>query len=131
GPGLLRTVVAGRGAQVHDVVLAEPGEAAGQPGEVVLGIGVGDPAEAAGLLARAAEAGAEGVVLKAPLAGDAEVADAARRLGTALVELEPDTSWAHVVWLMRGAIDRAHAPLPGPPGAPDVHNDLYALADAA
>ena len=131
GPGLLRMVVQGRGEQVHDVVLAEPGEVAGQPGDIVLGVGVGEPGEAAELLARAAAAGADGVVLKAPLAGDPEVAAAARRLGTALVELEPDTSWAHVVWLMRGAIDRAHAPLPVPPGAPDVHNDLYALADAA
>ncbi|TDC44843.1 PucR family transcriptional regulator [Actinomadura sp. KC345] len=131
GPGLLRMVENGHGAQVHDVVLAEPGEAAGQPGELVLGVGVTGPADAVALLERADAAGADGVVLKAPLADDPEVIAAARPLRPALVELRPDTSWTHVVWLVRGAIDRAYAPLPDPPGAPGVHNDLYALADTA
>ncbi|MFG2091447.1 MULTISPECIES: PucR family transcriptional regulator [unclassified Spirillospora] len=131
GPGLLRMVVDGHDAQVHDVVLAEPGEPAGQPGEIVLGVGVTGPAAAVALLERADAAGADGVVLKAPLAGAPEVTAAARRLRPALIELQPDTSWTHVVWLVRGAIDRAYAPLPGPPGAQGVHNDLYALADTA
>ncbi|TDE32176.1 PucR family transcriptional regulator [Actinomadura sp. 6K520] len=131
GPGLLRMVEHGNGSQVHDVVLAEPGEAAGQPGDIVLGVGVTGPADAVALLERAHAAGADGVVLKAPLADDPGVVAAARRLRPALVELQPDTSWTHVVWLVRGAIDRAYAPLPGPIGAQDVHNDLYALADAA
>ncbi|NDU71302.1 PucR family transcriptional regulator [Actinomadura sp. DSM 109109] len=127
GPGLLRLVAPGRDAQVHDVVLAEPGEAAGQPGEIVLGAGVADPAAAVALLERAGAAGASGVVLKSPLAGAAEVTDAARRLGPALVELQRDASWTHVIWLARGAIDRAAAPLPqsGP------QDDLFALADTA
>ncbi|MGI5207309.1 PucR family transcriptional regulator [Spirillospora sp. CA-108201] len=128
GPGLLRLVAPGRDAQVHDVVLAEPGEAAGQPGEVVLGAGVTDPAEAVALLERADAAGASGVVFKSPLAGAAEVAAAARRLRPALVELQRDASWTHVIWLLRGAVDRAHAPLPGPSGPQD---DLFALADTA
>ncbi|XRQ04790.1 helix-turn-helix domain-containing protein [Actinomadura welshii] len=131
GPGLLRMVGNGHDAQVHDVVLAEPGEPAGQPGEIVLGIGATGPAEAVALLERADAAGADGVVLKAPLADAPEVTAAARRLRPALIELQPDTSWTHVVWLVRGAIDRAYAPLPGPPGAQGVHNDLYALADTA
>ncbi|GAA1776601.1 PucR family transcriptional regulator [Actinomadura chokoriensis] len=120
--GLLRLVTPGRGGQVHDVVLAEPGEPAGQPGEIVLGVGVTDPADAVALLERADTAGADGVVLKAPIA--AEVAAAARPLRPALIELQPDTSWTHVVWLVRGAIDRAYAPQ-------GVHDDLFALADTA
>ncbi|GAA4388386.1 PucR family transcriptional regulator [Actinomadura verrucosospora] len=128
GPGLLRLVAPGRDAQVHDVVLAEPGEAAGQPGEIVLGAGVTGPAGAVALLERADAAGASGVVLKSPLAGAAEVAAAARRLAPALVELQRDASWTHVIWLVRGAVDRAHAPLPGPSGPQD---DLFALADTA
>ncbi|NKZ07553.1 PucR family transcriptional regulator [Actinomadura latina] len=120
--GLLRLVTPGRGGEVHDVVLAEPGEAAGQPGEVVLGVGVTDPADAVALLERADTAGADGVVLKAPVAP--EVAAAARSLKPALIELQPDTSWTHVVWLVRGAIDRAYAPQ-------GVHDDLFALADTA
>ncbi|WP_149262453.1 CdaR family transcriptional regulator [Actinomadura sp. K4S16] len=128
GPGLLRLVAPGRDAQVHDVVLAEPGEAAGRPGEIVLGAGVTDPAGAVALLERADAAGASGVVLKSPLAGAAEVAAAARRLEPALMELQRDASWTHVIWLARGAIDRAAAPFPGPSGPRD---DLFALADTA
>jgi hypothetical protein len=124
--GLLRLVTPGRGGQVHDVVLAEPGEAAGQPGEIVLGVGVPGPADAAALLERADAAGADGVVLKAPLTRDAEVVETARRLKPALIELQPDTSWTHVIWLVRGAIDRAYAP--GPSGG---HDDLFSLADTA
>jgi DNA-binding PucR family transcriptional regulator len=58
------------------------------------------------------------------------VRDRAERSGIALVELAEQASWAHVVWLLRGVIDRAavgpnrreHAP---------VQDDLFALADAA
>ncbi|MEV4675929.1 helix-turn-helix domain-containing protein [Actinomadura sp. NPDC049382] len=122
--GLLRLVTPGRGGQVHDVVLAEPGEPAGQPGEIVLAVGVTGPAEAVALLERADAAGAEGVVLKAPVAP--EVAEAAAGLKPAVIELQPDTSWTHVIWLVRGAVDRAYAPQPS--GIPD---DLFALADTA
>lgn len=131
GPGLLRVVAPGRDPQVHDVALAEPGEAAGRPGEIVLGIGLTGPAAAVALLERADAAGAAGVVLKAPLAADPEVTAAGRRLGAALIELQPDTSWTHVVWLVRGALDRALAPQPGPMGAHGAHDDLFALADTA
>ncbi|TDD73983.1 PucR family transcriptional regulator [Actinomadura darangshiensis] len=123
GPGLLRMVEDGPDAQVHDVVLAEPGEAAGRPGEIVLGAGTPD---AVALLEQADTTGAAGIVLKAPL--PPEVVSAARRLRPALIELQPDTSWTHVIWLIRGAIDRAYAPLPGPSGP---HDDLFALADTA
>ncbi|MFD0904821.1 PucR family transcriptional regulator [Actinomadura sediminis] len=128
GPGLLRTVAGGRAGPVDDVVLAEPGEPAGQPGDLVLGVGLPSPEAAADLLERADAAGAAGVVVKAPLAAEPGVAAAGHRLAPALVALQPDASWAHLVWLLRGAVDRAGAPLPGDPGAPD---DLFALADTA
>ncbi|MFV2216717.1 PucR family transcriptional regulator [Actinomadura sp. LOL_016] len=124
GPGLLRVLTDGRAGPVDDVVLAEPGEPAGQPGDLVLGVGLTSPAEAAALLARADAAGAAAVAVKAPLA--AEVT--AHGFAPALVELQPDASWAHLVWLVRGAVDRAGARLPGSPGA---HDDLFALADTA
>lgn len=122
--GLLRMIEDGPDAQVHDVVLAEPDEPAGQPGEIVLGVGATGAAGAVALLERADAAGASGVVLKAPVPGEA--VEAARRLRPALIELQPDTSWTHVVWLVRGAIDRAYAPPTGPSG-----DDLFALADTA
>ncbi|MGY3200057.1 PucR family transcriptional regulator [Streptomyces sp. TE5632] len=132
GAGFLRTVVAAGNAEVHDVALAEPGDAVGQPGELVLGVGVADRAGAVALLERAARAAAGGVVLKGPFAGDPQVARAARELaGPALVELQPHTSWAHVVWLLRGVIDRASAPDTSRLGSPGPHVDLFALADAA
>ncbi|WP_406729001.1 PucR family transcriptional regulator [Streptomyces sp. GD-15H] len=132
GAGFLRTVVAARDAEVHDVALAEPGDAVGQPGELVLGVGVTDRAGAVALLERATRAAAGGVVLKGPFAGDPQVARAARELaGPALVELQPHTSWAHVVWLLRGVIDRASAPDTSRLGTPGPHVDLFALADAA
>ncbi|MFF9123824.1 PucR family transcriptional regulator [Streptomyces sp. NPDC014889] len=132
GPGLLRTVVPAGNAEVHDVALAEPGDTAGRPGELVLGVGVTERAGALDLLERAAGAGAAGLVLKRPAARDPQVARAARRsAGPAVVELQPHTSWAHVVWLLRGVIDRASAPATGALGTPGPHSDLFALADAA
>ncbi|WP_051821162.1 helix-turn-helix domain-containing protein [Streptomyces sp. SCSIO 75703] len=130
GAGLLRTVVAAGNAGVHDVALAEPGDTTGQPGELVLGVGVADRAGALALLERTAPAA--GLVLKGPVARDPQVTRAVRTLaGPALVELRPHTSWAHVVWLLRGVIDRASAPAAGTLGTPGAHSDLFALADAA
>lgn len=133
GAGLLRVVVAGAGTDVHDVVLAEPGDgdSAGRPGELVLGIGLADAQAAVALLDGAADAGAAGVVVRAHLAGDPHVVDAARRSGTALAELQPHVSWAHLVWLLRGVIDRASAPGVAAPDAWGSHGDLFALADTA
>ncbi|MEU3948399.1 helix-turn-helix domain-containing protein [Streptomyces sp. NPDC029526] len=132
GAGFLRTVVAAGDAEVHDVSLAEPGDAGGRPGELVLGVGVTDREGALALLDRAAAAQAAGVVLKGPVAADPRVTRAARRAaGPALVELRPHTSWAHVVWLLRGVLDHAAAPGTGVFGAPGPHHDLFALADKA
>ena len=48
----------------------------------------------------------------------------------ALVELAEHASWAHVVWLLRGVLDRAATdPAARPGGA--AHDDLFGLADAA
>ncbi|MFH8381437.1 PucR family transcriptional regulator [Kitasatospora sp. NPDC018058] len=131
GAGLLRVVVTGPDTRVHDVVLAVPGEVTGQPGELLLGVGPTGPAAAVSLVRQAGAAGAAGVVLKAPLADDPEVVAAARQQGQTLIELQPHASWSHVVWLVRGVIDRACAPQPAGPGGHDVHSDLFTLADAA
>ncbi|GAA0932137.1 PucR family transcriptional regulator [Streptomyces thermoalcalitolerans] len=132
GAGFLRTVVPAGDRAVHDVALAEPGDTVGQPGELVLGVGVTDRAAALALLEQAAEATAAGLVLKGDVAHDPRVIRAVRRLaGPALVELQPHTSWAHVVWLLRGVIDRAFAPDTGILGTPGPHTDLFALADKA
>ncbi|GAA0948454.1 helix-turn-helix domain-containing protein [Pseudonocardia zijingensis] len=132
GPALLRVVGAVRGGPVADVTLAEPGEdVVGVAGDLVLGIGLAEPDEAADLVERAAERSACGVVVKPPLARDPLVVAAGDRAGIAVLELAPHASWAHLVWLVRGVVDRAAAPGPPALGDAGVHGELVALADAA
>src|SRR5690606_27549309 len=89
------------------------------------------PDEAADLVERAAERGACGVALKPPLARDPLVVAAGDRAGIAVLELAPHASWAHLVWLVRGVVDRAAAPGPPALGDAGVHGELVALADVA
>lgn len=56
---------------------------------------------------------------------------AAERWLLTLVALQPSVTWAHVVWLLRGVIDRAAAPDSPAAGDAGVHQELFALADAA
>ncbi len=133
GAGLLTVAVPGPpGAQVDDITLAEPAQGIlGQPRDLLLGVGCADLEAAVELVARAGERGASGVVLRRSLARRRAVRDGARRSGTALLELAEHASWAHIVWLLRGVLDRAGTrQQPGRADAP-VHDDLFALADAA
>ncbi len=130
GGGMLRVSVAGAAAGVDDLTLAEPAQGVvGQRGDLVLGVGVGDPEAAADLVGRAAEAGAAAIVLRRGLARRRVVRDSARRGQLTLVELAEHASWAHIVWLLRGVLDRAATE--GEAGGPGGHDDLFALADAA
>ena len=124
-------VVAAGSAGIDDLTLAEPAQGlVGQRGDLVLGVAVDTPEAAADLVARAGTAGVGGVVLRRGLAKRRVVRDSARRAGVALVELAEHASWAHVVWLLRGVLDRAATdPAARPGGA--AHDDLFALADAA
>jgi hypothetical protein len=129
--GLLTLGVPVPGAEVDDLTIAEPGQGiVGQPGDLVLGVGVESAESAADLVRRAAEAGAGGVVLRRGIARRRTVRDRARRSDVALVELAEQASWAHLVWLLRGVIDRA-AVGPGRRDDAPVQDDLFALADAA
>ena len=133
GAGLVRIVVPAPAALVDDVTIAEPGQALfGQPGDLVLGIGtaVDHEDEAVELVTRAAAAGAAAVVLRRPVARLREVRSAARRQQVGLVELSEQASWAHVVWLLRGVLDRATGPAGAVTGHGPIHDELFALADA-
>lgn len=130
GGGMLRVAVVGAAVGVDDLTLAEPAQGVvGQRGDLVLGVGVGDPEAAADLVGRAAEAGAAAIVLRRGLARRRVVRDSARRGQLTLVELAEHASWAHIVWLLRGVLDRAATE--GEAGGPGGHDDLFALADAA
>ncbi len=129
--GLLSLGVEREGAEVDDLTIAEPTQGiVGQPGDLVLGVGVESAEAAADLVRRAAGAGAGGVVLRRTIARRRTVRDRARRSDIALVELAEQASWAHLVWLLRGVIDRA-AVGPGRRDDAPVQDDLFALADAA
>jgi hypothetical protein len=129
--GLLTLGVEQDGAEVDDLTIAEPGQGiVGQPGDLVLGVGVESADAAADLVHRASAAGAGGVVLRRSIARRRTVRDRARRSNVALVELAEQASWAHLVWLLRGVIDRA-AVGPGRREDAPVQDDLFALADAA
>ncbi len=135
GPSVFRVVVPGDPSpEVADIFLAEPGhDAVGERDDLVLGVGFGthDAADVVALLERCRHAGASGLVLREDVADDAGVRSAAERHGLLLVGLAGGVAWAHVVWMLRGVVDRAAAP--GSPVAGDagVHNDLFVLADAA
>ncbi len=129
--GLLTLGVEQPGAEVDDVTIAEPAQAVvGQPGDLVLGVGVETAESAADLVSAAARAGAGGVVLRRSLARRRTVRERARRERVALVELAEQASWAHLVWLLRGVIDRAALGASRREDAP-VQDDLFTLADAA
>lgn len=131
GGGLLTLAVDVPGAEVDDLTLAEPGQGVvGQPGDLVLGVGVDRVEAAADLLRGAADAGAGGLVLRRALARRRTLRDLAQRRRLPLLELADHASWAHTVWLLRGVLDRAASAVgPGRVEAP-VHDDLFALADA-
>ena len=130
--GLLTLGVDPRGGEVDDITIAEPGHGVvGQPADLVLGVGVETVEAAVSLVAAAAAAGAGGLVLRRNLATRRTVRDRARREGLALVGLAEQASWAHVVWLLRGVIDRAGATTGDHRRDAPVQDDLFALADAA
>jgi hypothetical protein len=133
GPALFEVVVTGKGdGEVRDVFLADPQEpATGQPGDLVLGLGLRDAEDAVELVERCAAGNASGVVLRTTLAHEPAVVAAAERWLLTLVALQPSVTWAHVVWLLRGVIDRAAAPDSPAAGDAGVHQELFALADAA
>ncbi len=130
GGGLLTLGVAAPGPEVDDITLAEPTAGIfGQAGDLLLGVGVESVEAAEQLLTAAAAAGSGGVVLRRVIARRREVRAAARRVGMPLVELTDHASWAHVVWLLRGVLDRA-ASGSGVRSDGPVHDELFALADA-
>ncbi|MEU3458008.1 helix-turn-helix domain-containing protein [Micromonospora sp. NPDC006766] len=131
GAALLQVVVAAKPAEVRDVALAELDDAStGQSGDLVLGAGIATPDQALAVIERCAETGAGGLVLKPPLASHPDVTSAAAERDLTLVELQRHGSWAQLVWLLRGVIDRAAAPGSPETGTPGVYDELFALADA-
>ncbi|HEU5042710.1 MAG TPA: helix-turn-helix domain-containing protein [Nocardioidaceae bacterium] len=128
GPSTFEVMVPGARRDVADVFLAEPGgDAVGQAGDLVLGAGC-SAEEAVDLVRRCAAAGASGLVLRSTTVG-VPVLAVAREQGLLLATVQPDVSWAHLVWMLRGVVDRAAAPDAPTAGDAAVHQDLFAVAD--
>ncbi|MFE9204401.1 PucR family transcriptional regulator [Micromonospora sp. NPDC007230] len=131
GAALLKVVIPAGEAEVRDVTLAELDETpTGQSGDLVLGAGVATPDQALAVIDRCADAAAAGLVLKPPLAAHPAVTSSAAERKVTLVELQSHGSWAQLVWLLRGVIDRAAAPGSPETGETGVYDELFALADA-
>lgn len=130
GASLLAVVAGPPEREVDDVTLAEPATGTyGEAGDLLLGVGVDGSALAVSLLERAGEIGSGGVVLRRSLASRREVRAAARRVGVTLLAVSDVTSWAHVVWLLQGLLERVAT------GVDEVdrlagRDELFAIADA-
>ncbi|MEV0158055.1 helix-turn-helix domain-containing protein [Micromonospora sp. NPDC050686] len=131
GAALLKIVVPADDAEVRDVTIAELDDApTGQSGDLVLGAGITTPEQALAVIERCAAVAAAGLVLKPPLAAHPLVTASAAERHLTLVELQSHGSWAQLVWLLRGVIDRAAAPGSPETGEAGVYDELFALADA-
>lgn len=130
GGGLL-SVVSGPGqSQVDDVAITEPGSTLpARPGDLVLGVGARDASEAVELIGGSSRSGATAVALRRSLARRRRVQASAAAAGVCLLAVGEQASWAHLAWLLRGAIDRAAALELNSLDLP-VHDDLFVLADA-
>ena len=128
GPSTFEVKVPGARRDVADVFLAEPGGApVGQADDLVLGAGCAAE-ETVDLVRRCAAAGASGLVLRSTTVGEPVLAQA-RTERLLLATVQPDVSWAHLVWMLRGVVDRAAAPDAPTVGDAAVHQDLFAVAD--
>lgn len=129
GGGLLVVAVGDPRTEIDDITVAEPQLGVlGQAGDLLLGIGIDGVDAAVDLLAAAVHGRVAAVVLRRSTAQEIPVRRAAEAGGCVLVELSDQASWAHTVWLLRGVLDRAHAPRASF-GAGPVHDELFALAD--
>ncbi|MEV0261288.1 helix-turn-helix domain-containing protein [Streptomyces sp. NPDC050617] len=127
GPG------AGSGSRdIGGVVIHDPyDEPVPPPRALVLGVAVHEPARIVELLDTLGAQGAAGLVVRAPVAVDEEVAAAVRRSGVALLGLARGASWAQIAAMLRSVIAEGDVGDPGPESLGGVSSgDLFALANA-
>jgi hypothetical protein len=123
GPAVFRLIVEpGPTTEVRDVFLTDPEDGAvGGAGDLVLGLS--GAADAPALVERCAATGASGLVLRRPIAEAPATRESAERCGVLLAGLQDGVTWAHVVWVLRGVLERAAAPDHPVGGDAGVHND--------
>lgn len=131
GPTLLQAVLVPQSCPaVADVVIAEPGTAQISAGDLVLGVGVVNLADAVALVRHCAESGAAAVLFKPPLAARPALHRVAEKEGIALISVRAATAWAQLIWLLRTVLDAASTD-DGREGSDEPGSgDLFRLADA-
>ncbi|MCM4082664.1 PucR family transcriptional regulator [Paractinoplanes hotanensis] len=98
---------------------------------LVLGVGLREPAEIAGLLRALGPHGAAGLIVRAPVPAGDELRAAAHESGVALLALTRGASWAQLAALLRSMLSQGDVGDAGPEmlgGLPS--GDLFALANA-
>lgn len=117
---------------VADAVIVEAADAvagglACAPGDLLLVVGVSDPAAIAEpVAAAAARARAAGLVVRAVPGAEAAFAAAGRSHGLAVLGIAPDVSWTQLTRLIRGAAGQVPAAAGGDPAEP---GNLFAFAN--
>lgn len=97
-----------------------------EPGDLVLGIGLGSVGDVIGALANWADQPPAALVVRDPLAQHADVVSAASRAGTTVLGVERTAEWMHLSLLFRTLVE-AGSPadcLPSPPA-----DDLFRVAN--
>jgi DNA-binding PucR family transcriptional regulator len=98
---------------------------------LVLGVGVGDPASTARLLRGLGRQEAVGLVVRAPVPPDPDLAAASAESGVALLGLTRGASWAQLAALLRSLLAEGDVGDDGPQTLAGVPaGDLFALANA-
>ncbi len=117
---------------VGGVVIHDPlDDSVPPPRALVLGVGVQDPVELAGLLDHLGSHRAAGLVVRAPVAATDVVTAAAARSGVPLLGLTRGASWAQLAAMVRSLIAEGDVGEDGPETlGGTLSGDLFALANA-
>ncbi len=98
---------------------------------LVLGVGLSDPDDIAGLLGKLGEHGAVGLVLRAPVPADESIRRAAEAAGIAVLGLTRGASWAQLAALLRSLLAEGDIGETEPETLGGIPSgDLFALANA-
>lgn len=120
------------GHDIGGVVIHDPVDAPVLPPHaLVLGVGLDDPDQVAGLLADLGRQGASGLVLRAPVRLTDQLREAADTSGVALLALSRGAPWAHLAAMLRSLLAEGDVGVAEPESLGGLPSgDLFAVANA-
>jgi hypothetical protein len=120
------------GTEIGGIVIHDPvGEELLPPHALVLGVGLGAPADIAALLRELGTHKASGLVVRSPIPDDPDLATAVAESGVALLSLTRGASWTQLAAMLRSLLAEGEVGVAEPEtlgGLPA--GDLFALANA-